>query len=85
MICVHILYRGSAFGRISSKADRTSLVPQMVKNPPAMRETRVQALVWEEPLEKAKATHCSIFAWRITWTEEPGELQSMALQRAGHG
>ena len=60
-------------------------MPQMVKNPPAMRETRVQSLVWEDPLEKAMATHSSIFAWRITWTEEPGELQSMALQRAGHG
>ena len=85
MICVHILYRGSAFGKISSITDRTSLVPQMVKNPPSMQETWVRSLGWEDPLEKCMATHSSIFAWRITWTEEPGELQCMGLQRVGHG
>ena len=56
----------------------------MVKNLPAMWETRVQSLGWEDPLEKGLATHSSILAWRVPWTEEPGRLQSMGLQRAGH-
>ena len=53
----------------------------MVKNPPAMQETWVQFLGWEDSLEKEMATHSSIPAWRIPWTEEPGGLQSMGLQR----
>ena len=57
-----------------------SLVAQMVKNPPAMWEAWVQSLGWEGPLEDGKATHSSILAWRIPWTEEPGGLQSMGLQ-----
>ena len=57
---------------------------QMVNNLPLMRETWVQSLGWEEPLEKGKATHSSIPAWRIPWTEEPGRLQSLGLQRVGH-
>ena len=57
---------------------------QMEKNLPAMQETQVQSLIWEDALEKGKATHSSILAWRIPWIEEPGELQSMGLQRAGH-
>ena len=56
---------------------RASLVAQMIKNPPAMQETWVQSLSWEDPLEKEMATHSSIFAWKISWTEEPGGLQSM--------
>ena len=56
----------------------------MVKNPPAMQETWVRSLGWEDPLEKEMATHSSILAWRIPWTEEPGGLQSMGLQRVGH-
>ena len=56
----------------------------MVKNPPAMREIQVQALVQEGPLEKGMATHSSILAWRIPWTKKLGELQSMGLQRVGH-
>ena len=56
----------------------------MVKNPPAMWETWVQSLGWENPLEEGMATHFSILAWRIPWTEEPSELQSMGLQRVGH-
>ena len=48
----------------------------MVKNPPAMKETQVQPLGWEDPLEKDMATHSSILAWRIPWTEEPVGLQS---------
>ena len=57
---------------------------QMVKNLPAMQETQVQSLGWEDPLEKGMATHSSILAWRIPWTEEPGGLQSTGLQRVGH-
>ena len=57
----------------------------MVKNLPAMRETQVSSLGWEDPLEKEMATHSSIFAWKIPWTEEPGGLQSMESQRVGHG
>ena len=56
----------------------------MVKNLPAMWETRVQSLGWEEPLEKEMATHSSILAWRIPWTEEPGGLQSIGSQTVGH-
>ena len=52
----------------------TSLVAQMVKNLPAMQETQVQFLGWEDPLEKRMATHYSILAWKIPWTEEPGGL-----------
>ena len=63
---------------------RVSLVAQMVKNPPAMQETWVQSLGWEDLLENWMATHSSILAWRIPWTEEPGGLQSMGLQRVGH-
>ena len=57
---------------------------QTVKNLPAMQETWVRTLGWEDPLEKGMATHFSIFAWRIPWTKEPGRLQSMGSQRAGH-
>ena len=56
----------------------------MVKNPPAVQETWVQSLDWEDPLEKGTANHSSILAWRIPWTEESGGLQSMRLQRLGH-
>ena len=52
----------------------------MVKNLSAMRETWVRSLVWEDPLEKGMATHSSISAWRIPWTEEPGELQSLGVK-----
>ena len=56
----------------------------MVKNLTAMQETRVRSLGWEDPLEKGMATHSSILAWRIPWTEESGGLQSMGSQRVGH-
>ena len=55
-----------------------------VKNPPAMRETQVQSLDQEDCLEKEMATHTSILAWEIPWTEEPGGLQSVGLQRIRH-
>ena len=61
-----------------------SLVAQMVKNLPATWETWVRSLGWEDPLEKEMASHSSILAWRIPWTEEPGRLQSMESQRVGH-
>ena len=54
----------------------------MVKNPPAMQETQVQSLGWEEPLEKEMATHSSILAWEIPWTQESGGLQSRGLQKS---
>ena len=56
----------------------------MLKNLPAMQETLVQSLDQEDPLEKEMTTHSSILAWEIPWREEPGELQSMGLQRVGH-
>ena len=61
-----------------------SLVAEMVKRLPAMWETRVQSLAWEDPLEKEMATHSSTLAWKIPWTEEPGRLQSMGSQGVGH-
>ena len=61
-----------------------SLVAQLVKNQPAMWETWVQSLGWEDPLEKEKATHSSILAWTIPWTEEPGGLQPTGSPRVGH-
>ena len=61
-----------------------SLVAQRLKCLPAMQETWVQSLGWEDPLEKEMATHSSILAWRIPWREEPGGLQSTGSQRVGH-
>ena len=61
-----------------------SLVAQRLKRLPAMWESWVQSLGWEDPLEESMATHSSIFAWRIPWTEEPGGLQFVGSQRAGH-
>ena len=52
----------------------------MIKKPPAMQETWVQSLGWEDPLEKGMATHSSILAWRIPWTEEPGSQNSLVSQ-----
>ena len=56
----------------------------MVKNLPAMWESQVRTLGWEDPLEKRMATHSTILAWRMSWTEEPGKLQSMRFQRFGN-
>ena len=78
--------RGSgAIGKMFnfSPKERASLVAQMVKNPPAMRATWVRSPGWEDPLEGGMATHSSILAWRIPWTEQPGGLQSMGSHRAG--
>ena len=57
---------------------------QTLKSLPTMRETRVQSLGWEDLLEKEMATHSSILAWKIPWTEKPGRLQSLESQRVGH-
>ena len=62
----------------------TSLVAQKLKNLSAVQETHVQSLGWEDTLEKGMATHSSILAWRIPWTEEPSRLESMGLQRVRH-
>ena len=64
--------------------EKSSLVAQTLKRLSAMQEIRVQSLGWEGPLEKEMATHSNILAWKIPWTEEPGGLQSMGLQRFGH-
>ena len=61
-----------------------ALVAQTVKSLPAIQETQVQSMGWEDPLEKGIATHSTILAWRIPWTEEPGGLPSMESQRVGH-
>ena len=63
---------------------RASLAAQTVKDLPAMQETQVRSLGWEDPMEKEMATHSSIPAWRIPWIEEPGRLQSTGSQRVGH-
>ena len=62
----------------------SELTAQTVKNLPAMQEICVQSLGQEDPLEEEMATHSSILAWRMPWTEEPGRLQSIGLQRIGH-
>ena len=61
-----------------------SLVSQTVRNLPAIRETWIQSLGREDPLEKEMAIHSSILAWEIPWTEKPGELQPLGSQRVGH-
>ena len=81
-------------GRLQSKGSQrvrhdwatspASLVAQMIKNLPVMQETWIWSLGWDDTLKKGIATHSSILAWRIPWTEGPGRLQSMGLQRAGH-
>ena len=65
-----------------TKANFSSLVVQKVKNLPVVQETWVQSLGWKDPLEEGMATHSSILAWRIPWTEKPGRLQSMVSQKS---
>ena len=82
-------YRTIAFISQASKVmlkthQEATTVAQLVKNLPALWETWVRSLGWEDPLEKGKATHSSILAWRISWTEQPGRLQSLGSQRVGH-
>ena len=72
------------FLSLESLKEKASLMSQMVKNLPAMQETPDQSLGWKDLLEKGMAIPSSILAWRIPWTQEPGGLQSMGLQRVGH-
>ena len=88
-VCLWNAHTGfKALGRKENKVrvqrGRALLVAQTVKNPPAMWETWVQSLDREDPLEEGVATHSSILAWRIPWTEEPGRAHSMGSQRFGH-
>ena len=77
--CLQLLRLGViCYTLIESKV---SLMAQMVKNLPAMQKTQVGSLGREDPLEEEMATYSSILAWKIPWTEEPGRLQSMRLQR----
>ena len=70
--------------KVTHLHQRASLVAQRLKRLPAMWETWVRSLGWEDRLEKETATHSSILAWRIPWMEEPGGLQSTGSQRVGH-
>ena len=79
-----MVYRKSRHTMIPFSDYMGFLVTQTVKNPPAIQETQVWSLGQEDPLEKGITTHSSILAWRIPWTEEPGGLQSMRLQRVRH-
>ena len=81
MWSVWLVFCDCGFHFVCSQTDkRASLVTQKVKRLPAMWETWVPSLGWEDPLEKEMATHSSILAWKIPWTEEPGRLQSMGSQ-----
>ena len=74
-------------GLITERPEQYSSSPekaQRVKRLPAVRETWVRSLGWEDPLEKEMATHSSTLVWKIPWTEEPGRLQSMGSQRVRH-
>ena len=79
--CLENLMDRGAWGAIVKSLNGASLVAQTIKCLPAMQETWVQSLGQEDPQEKEMATHSSIFAWRILWTEESGRLQSIASQR----
>ena len=81
--CVHACARVRARAHTHTHTE-ASLVAQTVNNPAAMQDTWVWTLGWEDPLEEGMATHFSILAWRIPWTEEPGGLQPMGSQRVGH-
>ena len=82
--CMSMSYQLSNIISITLYTHRDFLVAQTVRNLPAVQETQVQSLGWEDPLEKGMTTHSSILAWRIPWTEEPGGLQSMGSQRVEH-
>ena len=69
---------------VHNQCSTGSTVAQVAKNLPAMQETRVRSLGWEDPLEKEMATRSSILAWRVLWTEKPGGLRPKGLQRVRH-
>ena len=77
-------FLGSTLSALLNVLPQTSLVAQTVKRMPAMWETWVRSLGWEDPLEKEMATHSSTLAWKIPWTEGPGRLQFMGSQRVAH-
>ena len=81
---LHFVLQGQICLLLQASLPRISQVAQTAKCLPTMRETWVQSLGWEDLLEKEMATHSSVLAWKIPWTEEPGRLQSMRLQRVGH-
>ena len=76
-----ILFKSSDIVELMGDRVWTSLLAQMVMNLPRVQETQVRSPGWENPLEKGMASHSSILAWRILWTDEPGRLQSMGSQR----
>ena len=78
------LYSVTLFYVFVFNVSAASLVAQRLKCLPAMWETWVRSLGWEDPLEMEMTTHSNMLAWRITWTEEPGGLQSMGSQRVGY-
>ena len=80
----YLFLKGPYFLKKKKVGAIASLVAQMVKRLPAMRETRVRFLGWEDPLEKEMAIHSITLAWKITRMEEPDRLQSMGSQRVGH-
>ena len=82
-MCVYV-YRFFMYLNVSVMYLDDFPIAQMVKNLPAMQETRVRSLCQEDPLEKGMAIHSSILARRIPWTEKPGGLQSMGSQKVGH-
>ena len=91
MVGWHHRLNGLKFSKLQEVGDGqgglaclASLVAQTVKHLPAVQETWVPSLGWEDPLEKEMATHSSTLAWKIPWTVEPGGLQSMGSQRVGH-
>ena len=84
ILFISIVYVHTCFYKAYGKSGWASLVAQVVKNLPAMQETWVWFLGQEDPLEEGMATLSSIPAWRIPWTEEPGRLQCIGLQRVGH-
>ena len=81
-VLIHILVPWSRQNNVSYTNTANSLVAPLVKNLPAVQETWIRSLGWEEPLEKEMAIHCSVVAWRIPWTEEPGGLQSIGWQES---
>ena len=87
ILCLLCVLQAQVIKKLEKESTRVclaSLVAQMGKCLPTMRETWVRSLGWEDPLEKEMPTHSSTLAWKIPWTEEPGTLQSMGLQTVGH-
>ena len=78
------VYKRYVSGLCLTLLPKASLVAQRLKRLPAIWETQVRSLGWEDPLEKEMAIHSRTIAWKMPWTEEPGRLQSMGSQRVGH-